>query len=337
MTRAALAIALLALPAAAEEPRNLVVNGGFEESSGGWQRPDGLTSFREKDGQSGGWCMRFDTDVKMTESRARRTEMEQPDPPPAKPKSPTKHPDYSTAAGGDGVPFYTDYIEIKPGMRYTLSMDARAEKAGMTPKVFLKGYSEDDDEVLDDSGARVKQKFRRVHYKVYKDCACDADWKAFSITVCPTIDSPDIRWVRVMLFPYWPQGIYWFDNVSLVEAGPEPGIEDRWKAKGAGRVAEQKRLAQADVTSAKLAIKVTSQAIQTYKLDTGHYPETLAALWEQPEGEQNWGGPYMVELDVDPWGAPYRYSVPGKRHPAEFDLESPGPDGVPGGGDDVEN
>jgi general secretion pathway protein G len=89
-----------------------------------------------------------------------------------------------------------------------------------------------------------------------------------------------------------------------------------------------------------MTIKVVGLALEAYKRDVGSYPtdeQGLAALWSQPEGIERWKGPYMAELDVDPWGVRYQYRRPGKRHTDSYDLESFGPDGADEGGDDVEN
>jgi hypothetical protein len=33
----------------------------------------------------------------------------------------------------------------------------------------------------------------------------------------PTANTPAVKYVRVLLLPYWPPGIYYVDNVKLVE------------------------------------------------------------------------------------------------------------------------
>jgi len=330
-------------PEAGGAPRNLIPNGDFERGTGapeGWQRPDGLTSFFEIDPRRGGKCMRFDTDVKVGEFRARRAEMELPDPPPPRPKSPTRHPDYETVAGLDGVSFYSEFVEIVPGMRYTLFVDARAEREGFTPKVFLKGYVERVEEVLDERGQRRKQTFRRVAYKVFKDCRCGTEWRTFSMTVLPTLDAPDVRWVRVMLFAYWPQGTYFFDNVRLIEAGNDPSLPERWKIRQAERELSARRAREREIAEAKAVLRVIAEALERYRADLGAYPSTaagLAALWRPPEGQDRWAGPYLLEVGEDPWGMPYRYVSPAERRRDGYDLFSLGPDGAEGGGDDVEN
>jgi general secretion pathway protein G len=55
------------------------------------------------------------------------------------------------------------------------------------------------------------------------------------------------------------------------------------------------------------------------------------------DGEGKWRGPYLKKMELDPWGHPYQYKVPGTHHPASFDLWSRGADGADGGeGDDAD-
>ncbi|MBO6101733.1 MAG: type II secretion system major pseudopilin GspG [Opitutales bacterium] len=72
--------------------------------------------------------------------------------------------------------------------------------------------------------------------------------------------------------------------------------------------------------------------LMAYKLAVGHYPSTeegLAALIKAPEGsEENWKGPYIKEIPLDPWKKPYQYAFPGTHNADSFDVWSLGPDGV---------
>jgi general secretion pathway protein G len=47
-------------------------------------------------------------------------------------------------------------------------------------------------------------------------------------------------------------------------------------------------------------------------------------------------GMYLRDLPLDAWGHPLRLTCPGRRDHAGFDLESDGPDAIPGGLDRVE-
>src|ERR1700679_3246694 len=91
---------------------------------------------------------------------------------------------------------------------------------------------------------------------------------------------------------------------------------------------------RAKVTSAHAQIDAFSTALGSYKLDTGTYPTTeqgLQALRQQPEGVENWQGPYLQkEIGNDPWGHAYVYPSPADQGD-EPDIISCGQDGQPGG------
>ena len=85
-------------------------------------------------------------------------------------------------------------------------------------------------------------------------------------------------------------------------------------------------------SAAKTQIEMLGQALDSYRLDVGHYPNTsegLNALVTNPGGE-GWDGPYLKKaLPNDPWGKPYQYQCPGTH--GDYDLFSYGADGAPGG------
>ncbi len=97
------------------------------------------------------------------------------------------------------------------------------------------------------------------------------------------------------------------------------------------------QLGKAETKTAKQQIESFGKALDTYRLDTGHYPTTeqgLAALLVKPSDEVKWQGPYLSKaVPVDPWGKPYVYRAPGQT--SEFDLLSYGKDGQPGGDGDA--
>src|SRR5512140_1411003 len=76
-------------------------------------------------------------------------------------------------------------------------------------------------------------------------------------------------------------------------------------------------------SAAKTQIEMLGQALDSYRLDTGHYPTTsegLAAL-ETNSGATGWDGPYLKKaMPNDPWGKPYQYQSPGTH--GDYDLFS---------------
>ncbi len=86
---------------------------------------------------------------------------------------------------------------------------------------------------------------------------------------------------------------------------------------------------QARIAAAKADIEVNiPTALKLYELDNGYFPTTqqgIAALLKKPSSSpipQNWNGPYLEKLPVDPWGRPYQYASPGQHRPHDYDLFS---------------
>jgi general secretion pathway protein G len=99
------------------------------------------------------------------------------------------------------------------------------------------------------------------------------------------------------------------------------------------------QLGKSERSAAKAQIEGLGRALDTYRLDTGHYPGTeqgLEALVVQPAGETKWNGPYLQKaVPLDPWGQAYVYHSPGQS--GDFDLLSMGKDGRLGGeGEDAD-
>jgi len=85
-------------------------------------------------------------------------------------------------------------------------------------------------------------------------------------------------------------------------------------------------------SAAKTQIELLGQALDSYRLDTGHYPSTSEGLnaLVTSTGATGWDGPYLKKaLPNDPWGKPYQYQSPGTH--GEYDIFSYGADGAPGG------
>ena len=104
------------------------------------------------------------------------------------------------------------------------------------------------------------------------------------------------------------------------------------------------RSEQARQAAAKADIEVNiPTALKLYELDNGFLPTTdqgLQALLQKPTTApipENWNGPYLEKLPVDPWGRPYQYQSPGTNRPHDYDLSSLGKDGKPDTKDDIVN
>lgn len=98
---------------------------------------------------------------------------------------------------------------------------------------------------------------------------------------------------------------------------------------------------RAKKNAAKAQIKTFETALSTFDIHMGRYPtsdEGLRALIENPDGGDEWGGPYLRSRDVpkDPWNNDYIYNPDGSRG-IDFDVFSVGPDGQEGTEDDIGN
>lgn len=100
------------------------------------------------------------------------------------------------------------------------------------------------------------------------------------------------------------------------------------------------KLDTAKVKTAYTQMQMLSQALDSFRLDTGKYPTTaegLQVLWAKSSDIKNWDGPYLPKVvKEDPWGNPYHYKQPGKEG-NPYDLYSLGSDGKEGGSGDAKD
>ena len=88
----------------------------------------------------------------------------------------------------------------------------------------------------------------------------------------------------------------------------------------------------AKVRVASSQISRISMSVETYYLDTGSTPGSLADLVSEPAGASGWNGPYIKNSILkDPWGKEYQFRNPGEH--GDFDIFSYGADGQQGGDD----
>lgn len=90
------------------------------------------------------------------------------------------------------------------------------------------------------------------------------------------------------------------------------------------------QIGKSERSTVKAQLESFGKALDSYRLDTGHYPTTeqgLAALVTAPANEPKWNGSYLTKaVPLDPWGHPYVYRSPGQGG-SDFDLMSYGKDG----------
>jgi len=92
-------------------------------------------------------------------------------------------------------------------------------------------------------------------------------------------------------------------------------------------------IGKAESAKAKAAasqISRISMSVESFYLDTGNTPSSLDELVNEPSDAAGWNGPYIKNsLLKDPWGQPYKYTIPGEH--GDFDIMSFGADRQQGG------
>jgi hypothetical protein len=204
---------LCAVAAAGAEPGeipqrapSLVENGDFETADAdepgrpaGWAVPDGLgvqwtSAPAGSDGAPRGKAIRLDTRVSekdMVASWKAKGITEWDIPSPAE----------SPVAGTYGLSYYSQPISIETGVTYRVEFDYMGPPGGA--KVWVRCYG-----LLND-------RMRRRYETIVKCGGAKDEWTEFSKDFCPTRLRPEVTEMKVMLYAYWPPGVYWFDNVRI--------------------------------------------------------------------------------------------------------------------------
>lgn len=232
---------------------NLMVNGGFEiaeasaDSPAHWQRTDNLVFHWQTDPSTPqrGKVLRIDTDVDQKQAYAWWIKRYLHNAPlnKAPAKTPTVEPKYGTIAGLDGGFYWSDFIEIKPGRAYKVYVDAK----GPASKVFIRGYDKRLPVSFADESPAVQELFReargepsldaqgrpvkyrlRYRYTTWFPVGGSSQWQTYTHNQPrhPTGReiTEDVRFIRIALYPYWPPGEYWYDNVRVYEVDPDPRL-----------------------------------------------------------------------------------------------------------------
>jgi general secretion pathway protein G len=99
------------------------------------------------------------------------------------------------------------------------------------------------------------------------------------------------------------------------------------------------QISKSEIKTARSQINALGKALDQYRLDTGHYPNSeqgINSLIQMPSDEPKWDGPYLLKkIPLDPWGRAYLYKSPGDN--GEYDLYSLGKDGSVGGSKEAED
>lgn len=95
-----------------------------------------------------------------------------------------------------------------------------------------------------------------------------------------------------------------------------------------------KYVGKARTETARTQISAISTALELYALDNGGFPPQqagLRALVDNVSANNRWKGPYLKRAEgiIDPWGHPFRYTVPGRA--GQPDVFTLGRDNAPNG------
>src|SRR4051812_20609764 len=246
----ALAVGAALVPAPAQQakegPVNLCPNGDFEkgkDTPDGWQQTDGLTTFwvDDPDGKRGK-VLKVDTDVLQSQAYdwwvkvAKGAKAKD-----APKKKPTTPPKYDTLAGLDGVWVWSDFIPHEKGKSYWLTIDIKGEPDVMA---WLVGYENKESTAFGaDAGAfqeYLKEKTTgkpaenkrlfegfinkytwRGQLNARNAKPLENGWRRFTRDKLPFRPSKagphttKVRFLRVLILPYWPPGVTYIDNVRL--------------------------------------------------------------------------------------------------------------------------
>ncbi len=211
---------------------SIVPNGGFEKGKfpyrpAHWAAIDNLCSFWIKSDKRGK-CIKFDTNVNQEQAwdwwKALKQGADLKDAPEPIHTDP---PHYDAVGGIEGVKLYSDYITVRPGIKYRLCAKIKGPIKGQA-KIFVKAYA-----ML--PTAKSDKLIRREVWNMYMHCDTNGgDWREYSeIFTLPKKLTPvrkkypdgkvkyyvpEIKWVRVMLYAYWKVGEYYFDDVKICPA-----------------------------------------------------------------------------------------------------------------------
>jgi len=190
--------------------QELVKNGDFEAGKDvpeGWDEPDDLTVFWVKSPTGKGKCLKFDSDVLLSDLKRRWKEMKLPKDkrPPAKMSHrPTEKEQYDTVAATYGAQIWSHYFPLEHGKKYLFRL--RYFSKGPKMKAFVKGYAEIDGE---------KREVYRAHLPCNPEKEELNNWKEFWMVFKVRHPSYKIKWGRVHLLVYWPRGEAFVDDVSV--------------------------------------------------------------------------------------------------------------------------
>ena len=179
---------------------NLLPNGGFEQADPkdarrplGWDLPDGLgVQWTQSDN---GKAIRLDTQISEIRMDEQWTKLGL--------TNTWFIPNAASNAIAEtyGLSFYSDAIPVKTGQAYRVSFDYKGAAGG--GKVWVRCFGQQAGET------------RRLYEKIVFCEKNGTGWVHYQEVFFPTKFRPAVTEMRVMLYAYYPAGIYWFDNLEI--------------------------------------------------------------------------------------------------------------------------
>jgi hypothetical protein len=197
-------VGVVALCAAANcLAEQLVLNGDFEQADPAeaskpshWDKPDGLgVQWTEAPEAGHGKAIRINTALseKAMNEQWKKVGID---------KWIIQNPTDSTVAENYGLSFYSDPMPVQKGQPYKITFDYKGASAGA--KMWVRGW-----------GTFEGEKRRRWETTVECRVANPKEWTTISQEFFPTKMRPEVTEIRVMLYAFYPAGVYWFDNVKI--------------------------------------------------------------------------------------------------------------------------
>jgi hypothetical protein len=190
----------------------LLPNGGFEKADAanaakpaGWDMPDGLGVQWLAEAPGSNRLIRMNTAVSEKDfvASCRAAELE---------KWAFPNPGGDPMAATYGLSYYSDSLPVRTGQAYRLRFRYRGASGGA--KVWVRGYG-------------LLRGEERRRYDTIVNCRTPGtNWTDFSQCFHPTRRTPGVTSLRVMLYAYWPPGVYEFDAVSLAPVSDEEWDRD---------------------------------------------------------------------------------------------------------------
>jgi hypothetical protein len=178
-------------------------NGAFEQPDAadntrpaGWGKPDRLgVQWAETGDPAHGKAIRLDTRVseKAMVEQWKKTGLTN--------EWNIPNPAGNPVAETYGLSLYSEPIPVTPGQPYRITFDFKGRSGGA--KAWVRGWG------------MLRGEKRRL-WETWGACKSTGDgWTTCSQVFFPTKARPSVTEMRVMLYAYYPAGVYWFDNVRL--------------------------------------------------------------------------------------------------------------------------